>query len=125
MSRNKCQKCQKRLRVHYVPRAQQYVATATTRDTTLCAQEYLATATASRATLPESHGIRCRDVFVFYACIVFNGARLLEHAAHARATRARANMFHVCARVTRARRFDQTRGNVLGTCVCVCVVVCA
>ena len=26
-------------------------------------------------------------VFVFYSCLVFNGARLLEHAAHARETR--------------------------------------
>ena len=120
MSRNKCPK---RLRVHYVPRAQQYVATATMRNTTLGAQEYLATAAASRATLAESHGIRCRDVFAFYACIVFNGARLLEHAALACATRARANIFHVCARVTRARRFDQMRCNVLGACVCLCVCV--
>jgi len=31
-------------------------------------------------------------VFVFYSCLVLNGARLLIHAAHARETRARASV---------------------------------
>ena len=72
--------CRARLRVHYMPRAQEYVATATAHHTTLRAQPYFATATASRATLLESHGISIRDVFVLHSCIVLNGARLLELA---------------------------------------------
>ena len=66
----------RRLRVHFVPCAKLCVATARTRHTML----------------PESRRISFRDVFVFYSCLVLNGARLLIHAAHARETRARASV---------------------------------